>query len=79
MIRKGDIPTTDPKENKFLNKFIGKNGEGYRGELIATNQKKDQAVILHGIELILVKELDPNEYPTEIKTICKLDRSFQKC
>ena len=72
MIIKYEHPETDPEQNKFLNKFIGKNGEGYRGNLIATNQARNEGIILFSNNLILVKEKNPNEYPTEIKTILDL-------
>ena len=66
MIRKGEHPDSDPKENKFLNKFIGKNEEGYRGELIAVSKNGKQGIILFNNNLILVKETNPSGYPKEV-------------
>ena len=74
MIQKGDIPNTDPKENKNLNKFI-MNQQGFRGLLVAVNNKKDQAVILTD-KLLLVYEIDPEAYPMYKKTINKIPKDF---
>ena len=67
MINYEDRPDTDPKSNKGYNKFIGLNCDGYRGVLIATNNTRDQGIILFNGKLILVKETNPKEYPKESK------------
>jgi len=79
MIEKGDIPKTDPKENKNLNKFLRSNNWGERGLLLATNKKKDKGVIFdfYNQRIILVHEIDPEAYPKFSKTLLKIPKDFE--
>ena len=79
MIEKGDIPKTDPKENKNLNKFIRKNGWGERGLLLAVNKNKDKGIIydFYNQRIILVHEIDEDNYPKFAKTLLKIPKDFE--
>ena len=79
MIEKGDHPNTDPKENKNLNKFIRKNGNGERGLLLAVNKNKDKGIIydFYYNRIILVHEIDENNYPILVKTLLKIPKDFE--
>ena len=79
MIQKGDIPNTDPKENKNLNKFIRKNGWGERGLLLAVNVNKDKGIIydFYNQRIILVHEIDEDNYPKFAKTLLKMPKDFE--
>ena len=79
MIEKGDIPKTDPKENKNLNKFLRSNNWGERGLLLATNEKKDKGIIydFYNQRIILVHEIDPEAYPKFSKTLLKIPKDFE--
>ena len=79
MIEKGDIPNTDPKENKNLNKFIRKNGWGERGLLLAVNENKDKGIIydFYNKRIILVHEFDEDNYPEFAKTLLKIPKDFE--
>ena len=79
MIQKGDIPKTDPKENKNLNKFIRKNGWGERGLLLAVNENRDKGIIydFYNQRIILVHEIDEDNYPKFSKTLLKIPKDFE--
>ena len=79
MIEKGDIPKTDPKENKNLNKFIRKNGCVERGLLLAVNENRDKGIIydFYNQRIILVHEIDEDNYPKFAKTLLKISKDFE--
>jgi len=79
MIEKGDIPKTDPKENKNLNKFIRTNGNGERGLLLAVNENRDKGIIydFYNQRIILVHEIDEDNYPKFSKTLLKIPKDFE--
>ena len=79
MIEKGDIPNTDPKENKNLNKFIRTNGYGERGLLLAVNENRDKGIIydFNNQRIILVHEIDEDNYPKFAKTLLKIPKDFE--
>ena len=79
MIEKGDHPNTDPKENKNLNKFIRKNGNGERGLLLTVNENKDKGIIydFYHNRIILVHEIDEDNYPIFVKTLLKIPKDFE--
>ena len=79
MIQKGDIPSTDPKENKNLNKFIRQNGWGERGLLLAVNENRDKGIIynFNTNKIIEVHEIDEDHYPKHAKTLFKIPKEFE--
>ena len=79
MIEKGDIPNTDPKENKNLNKFIRSGGSGERGLLLAVNENRDKGIIydFYNQRIILVHEIDEDNYPKFAKTLLKIPKDFE--
>ena len=79
MIEKGDIPNTDPKENKNLNKFIRSGGSGERGLLLAVNENRDKGIIydFYNERIILVREIDEDNYPKFSKTLLKIPKDFE--
>ena len=78
MIEKGDIPNTDPKEIKNLNKFIRSGGSGERGLLLAVNENRDKGIIydFYNERIILVREIDEDNYPKFSKTLLKIPKDF---
>ena len=62
---------TNPENVKGINKFIGKDNEGYRGKIIALHKNKKEVIILamnSGTKvkwgkLYHVVETNPKEYP----------------
>ena len=79
MIQKVYTPKCDPKENKNLNKFIRKNGWGERGLLLAVNKNKDKGIIydFYNQRIILVHEIDEDNYPKFAKTLLKIPKDFE--
>ena len=85
MIKQGD----SPEQDNTYNKFISKSSEGQRGILLAKNDSGDEAIIIavnssfdpHGVKegnMYLVKEVDPNQYPIQVKQVKHIPQEFTK-
>ena len=77
MIRIGERPESDPADafGMKLNKFIGPDGTGHRGLILAINDRQSCAVVLcmtgsteHG-KRYLIRERSPDEYPVVVREI----------
>lgn len=75
MIQKDDAP------GGVHNKFLGRDGTGHRGLLVAVNDEATEAVMLGGTEeywgqLVLVREENPAWYPVVDRVIEKVPLGF---
>ena len=75
MICRGDNPEGDPSCNKYL----ARDGDGYRGVLLAVSLDGHEAALQLGDgRLILVRELGgPNQYPTEIHDLAEVPKGWR--
>lgn len=73
----------NPQGIPFVNKFLGKSGDGYRGVIIALHKDGTQAIIIaiNGSaevvwgQMYLVKETQPENYPVVVKKVNSVPKS----
>lgn len=70
----------NPEKTKGINKFIGTDGEGHRGIIIARKSNKKEAIILAETSgttvewgnLYLIKEHEADHYPVVVKRVMRI-------
>ena len=76
MIRFGDSPEGKKAGH---NKYIGKQGDGYRGYLLAVSPDGKRAVMDRGDGvLVMVREKRPDQWPVELHTVRKVPSGWRR-
>ena len=68
----------NPEGRRGWNKYIEKNGVGWRGRIVAFKEGHKEAILKGDSrhKLILVKEINPYQYPEVVKGVSKIPKGF---
>ena len=75
----GEHPESDSKEAEGYNKYLEKNGEGFRGIIIARNRNHAEAILVGDSRegLIKVKEKTPGQWPVVVGTVKQIPKGWE--